>query len=207
MLSGTCSSCHRVTTLIEGPLTLGTPSPPARVPPGEPRGAPSAPLECAECGSPLTVAAQPDGSIEVSCSECETVSRFVPEDHRPSSSRGREPERDRRTPGRTRDEGPGRSRPCRQCGAPLTFTTDENGQLTGECRQCGNRFTLPPRKPGFSRGQGSQGRFAPRGPPRYRRGPGGWQRERYPSSRREFRPSEEEGTSDRRPRRRPRRRE
>ena len=50
-----------------------------------------------------------------------------------------------------------RSRPCRQCGAPLRFTTNEEGLLVGECEACGNRFTLPPRTEGGRR-EGGFGR-------------------------------------------------
>jgi hypothetical protein len=179
VLTGTCPDCQRVTTLVEGPLPMGTPAagegeelPSAAAPSPEPGGP-----ECAECGSPLSVAARPDGSLEVSCPECETVTTFVPEGRAPSAGPSFEERRDDRP--RRRDsgtpEGFRNARPCRQCGAPLTFTTDENGQLTGECSSCGNRFTLPPRRDaGGGGGDRGGGRYPPRGPPRYGRKPGGW---------------------------------
>jgi DNA-directed RNA polymerase subunit M/transcription elongation factor TFIIS len=166
VLTGTCGACHHVTTLLQGSVPLGTG---ATAEKGDDLAAPAAGapgLECSECGSALTVEAASDGTIEVTCPECETVARFVPEDHarasRPERSRG--PELPARG-GPPRGGAPN-ARPCRQCGAPLTFTTDENGQLTGECSSCGNRFTLPPRRDDF-RGGGRSG------PDRYRSRPPG----------------------------------
>ncbi|MGB6441766.1 MAG: hypothetical protein WBF81_00510, partial [Thermoplasmata archaeon] len=177
VLTGTCAGCQRVTTLVEGPLPLGTPVPGAgeETPSGEAGSGP----ECAECGSPLSVTARDDGMLEVSCAECETVTTFVPEGSAPPRAprdRGERMDRDDR-PRRRDDAGGGGSfnnaRPCRQCGAPLKFTTDAEGVLTGECTSCGNRFTLPPRRDGGS-GRGERGGYAPRGPPRYGRKPGGY---------------------------------
>jgi hypothetical protein len=210
VLTGTCGQCQRVTTLIEGPLPPGTPT---ASPPGsgdEAAGSaatPGAP-ECAECGSPLAVRVQRDGSLEVSCEECETTSRFVPEGAGEGPrGRGRE---DRRPPREPPGGGGPRARPCRQCGAPLTFTTDEDGQLVGECRACGNRFTLPPRRNDFGGRAERPGRFPPRGPSRYPRRPAGWsggEGRSYGGPRHDVRrrsDSDEDG-DDRRRRRRPRR--
>jgi DNA-directed RNA polymerase subunit M/transcription elongation factor TFIIS len=170
VLTGTCDSCHKVTTLLQGTVPLGTGVPSdAEAPEG---GAPATAegLECSECGSALTVEASADGSLEVRCAECETVARFVPEGAKSTSPDERPARREFRDRGDRPRGGAPNSRPCRQCGAPLTFTTDENGQLTGECSSCGNRFTLPPRRDNFS-GGGS------RGPPRYGgRSSGGYNR-------------------------------
>ncbi len=175
MLTGTCADCHRVTTLVEGPLPLGTPAPAE----GEeaPSGAVAPPVaggpECAECGSPLTVTARDYGMLEVACAECETTTTFIPEGSSPPRGPPRE-RSDRYERPRRRDnaggEGSPNARPCRQCGAPLKFTTDAEGVLTGECTSCGNRFTLPPRRDGgFGRGdRGGGDRYGSRGPPRYR---------------------------------------
>jgi len=212
VLTGTCGQCHRVTTLVEGPLPPGTPSPAGA---GSDEEAPTtaAPLggpECAECGSPLTVAVRPDGSLEVSCEECETTSRFVPEGARPPpGGHDRSDRPDRRRSRESGEDGSPRARPCRQCGAPLTFTTDDDGQLVGECRSCGNRFTLPPRRDDFG-GRGGGGRFPSRGPPRYGRRPGGWsggEGRRYGGTRRPpgRAPEGSDDSDDRRRRRRPRR--
>jgi uncharacterized membrane protein YgcG len=182
VLTGTCAGCQRVTTLIEGPLPLGTAVPGAgEETPSEGAVAGEGP-ECAECGSPLTVAAREDGMLEVSCAECETVTTFVPEGSSPpraprdreerSPSRGDRPRR-REESSSSGDAGFSNARPCRQCGAPLKFTTDAEGVLTGECSSCGNRFTLPPRRDSGS-GRGDRGGYSSRGPPRYGRKPGGW---------------------------------
>jgi len=184
VLTGTCDSCHKVTTLLQGTVPLGTGAPTDAARSEDAVAATAEGLECSECGSTLTVEASTDGSLEVRCAECETVARFVPES---AKSEGRE-ERDDRPPRREfRDRGADRprggapnSRPCRQCGAPLTFTTDENGQLTGECSSCGNRFTLPPRRDNFSGGGGRSGpsRYGGRSSGGYNRGGGsggrGW---------------------------------
>jgi hypothetical protein len=178
VLTGTCAGCQRVTTLIEGPLPLGTavPGDGEEVPSdgGIAGGGP----ECAECGSPLTVSARDDGMLEVACSECETTTTFVPQGTPPPRApreRDDRPSRDDRPRRRDDDSGGGMSnaRPCRQCGAPLKFTTDDEGVLTGECSSCGNRFTLPPRRDSGA-GRGDRGGYSPRGPPRYGRKPGGW---------------------------------
>lgn len=220
MLTGTCPECHRVTTLVEGTLPIGTAAPGA----GDARAAgdtaasPTPGPECADCGGILTVTARDDGKLQVACAECETTTTFIPEG---SESPRRPPERSERygRPGRREEPegGAPRSRPCRQCGAPLSFTTDENGNLTGECAACGNRFTLPPRRDGPSnRDRGPGGRYPSRGPPRYGRSPGGWSRgpprggrPRYGGSgggyRRRDSASGREDEDDDRPRRRPRR--
>ncbi len=149
---GTCGSCHHEFTLVEGAAL----SAPARaVPVGEsaeagatepPEGTP----ECADCGAPLAFRALSDGGLEARCDSCDTTAVYVvraarEEGRAPRGPRGREPE------GRE----PPRSRPCRQCGAPLRFTTNEEGSLVGECEACGNRFVLPPR----SDSGGGGGRF------------------------------------------------
>src|SRR5580658_4425281 len=177
VLTGTCAGCQRVTTLVEGPLPLGTPVPgDGEEVPSEAAGMAGGP-ECAECGSPLTISASDDGMLEVACAECETTTKFVPEGSaapRPPREREERGGRDDR-PRRRDDAGGGgfaNARPCRQCGAPLKFTTDDEGVLTGECSSCGNRFTLPPRRDSGA-GRGERGGYARRGPPRYGRKPGG----------------------------------
>jgi hypothetical protein len=225
VLTGTCADCHRVTTLVEGPLPIGTPNPAAGEAvraPETPSATPGAP-ECAECGSPLAISARDDGTLEVSCTECETTTTFVPEgtgSPRAPRERRESYERPRRREG-VGGEAPPNARPCRQCGAPLRFTTDAEGVLTGECSSCGNRFTLPPRRDsGFGRGgRAGGGRYGSRGPPRYGRRPGGWSdaggaggRPRYGGGgggyRRRERSSEESSSDDdSRRRRRPRREE
>ena len=227
MLTGTCADCHRVTTLVEGPLPMGTPVASAgeEAPAGAAVPTAAEGPECAECGSILAITARDDGMLEVACAECETTTTFVPEGSAPPrapaerSDRYERPERPRRRDD-SGGEGMSNARPCRQCGAPLKFTTDAEGVLTGECTSCGNRFTLPPRRDGAP-GRGDRGggdRYSSRGPPRYGRKPGGWSgggggsggRPRYGGSSGGYRRREEsrdEGSSDGddRRKRRPRR--
>ena len=201
--TGTCGACSHAFTFVAGSALAPTPS--AETPPAAPaaievEGGP----ECAECGTPLAFRAGEDGAIEAYCEECDTSLRFVPEgSEEPEAPAPRE--RGRRF--ERRDEGPGegpRGRPCRQCGAPLRFSTNDEGLLVGECSSCGNRFTLPPRdrvgggRPGYD-ARGGGGRFPPRGGPgRFRGRPEG----RGPPSRRFSGPPERDG--ERRKRRRTR---
>ena len=217
VLTGTCADCHRVTTLVEGPLPPGTAVPAsdegtAPASGGAPAG--SGP-ECAECGSTLTVSARDDGTLEVSCEECETKTTFVPEGSAPSRAprdRGERYDRPRRRES-FGGEGASNARPCRQCGAPLKFTTDEEGVLTGECTACGNRFTLPPRRDSGYGGRDRRGGggYPSRGPARYGRDSGGWSggRPKYGASsggyRRRERSSDDRASDDYRRRKRPRR--
>ena len=93
--------------------------------------------------------------------------------------------------GPMRSAGP-RARPCRECGAPLRFSTGPDGAISGECDACGNKFTLPPKREGFrggSRGppfrnRGYSTSFRGRRDPAFRRGPGAARR---PDERRRFR--------------------
>ncbi len=161
--TGTCGACHHEFTLVAGaalPIPEGAAVGgviPSAAAPEPPEGGP----ECADCGGPLLFRARSDGSLEARCDECETTAIYVVRGA-PSEERT---ERRPRAPSFDRDAGGGlpRGRPCRQCGAPLRFTTNDEGSLVGECDACGNRFTLPPRSD------------SPRGPPRYGGGgrPGG----------------------------------
>lgn len=143
--TGTCPSCAKAFAFVEG-STLSDHLPA----PGESSGATlvGAPVEvaedapeCDECGSALAFRTGRNGAILGVCSECETTTVY-----RPASESATE-ERERRAP-RAEFQGPGgpRSRPCRKCGAPLRFSTTDDGLLVGECDACGNRFTLPPRE-------------------------------------------------------------
>jgi DNA-directed RNA polymerase subunit M/transcription elongation factor TFIIS len=175
VLTGTCDACHKVTTLLQGTVPLGTGAPTDDS--ASEGGAPATAegLECSECGSALTVEASSDGSLEVRCAECETVARFVPEGAKMDNREERPVRREFRARNDRPRGGAPNSRPCRQCGAPLTFTTDENGQLTGECSSCGNRFTLPPRRDNFSGGgRGGPSRYGGRSSGGFNRGGRGW---------------------------------
>lgn len=155
--TGTCPSCAKEFALLEGSEVASRmaplPAEPGRTPAeGEEGETESAgePLECEECGSPLSVRAGRAGTLEVSCPDCETVTVYAAK----QGSRG--PERQEGTRGRYEPSAP-RVRPCRQCGAPLRFSTTEDGGVVGECDSCGNRFTLPPRRGGEG-GRGLRGR-------------------------------------------------
>jgi len=170
--TGTCPSCAKEFAFVEGSTVSRLA--PSGSDTAEPSEESSAALErtaggpeCETCGAPLAFREGSGGSLEVVCADCETTTIFVPQ-----RAAGR-PERFRERAPRSDDSGPPRGRPCRKCGAPLRFSTGEDGNLVGECESCGNRFTLPPRD-GVSR-DGPRGR---KGPPRYgrrdfRSGPGG----------------------------------
>jgi len=169
--TGVCPSCAKEFAFVEGTTVssrLG--SPPKTTGGGEAEGgtegasgAAEGP-ECADCGSPLAFREGPDGSLEVSCDECETMTVFVPKpEHRREA-----PERRRQFP----EEAP-RGRPCRRCGNPLRFSTGEDGHLVGECDSCGNRFTLPPRSDRGGPGRGGYDRPQRYGRRDFRSKPGG----------------------------------
>jgi len=170
--TGVCPSCAKEFAFVEGTTVssrLG--SPPATTPSGEEPGEDAAETakaaegpDCADCGSPLSFHEGPNGSLEVACEECETMTVFVP---KPEHPRGAREERPRFT-----EEGP-RGRPCRRCGNPLRFSTGEDGLLVGECDSCGNRFTLPPRADRGPPGRGGYNRPQRYGRREFRSGPGG----------------------------------
>jgi len=117
---------------------------------------------CAGCGGVFTVitglsgtlapgaVAEPDGS---------TATTVAENGDRPEPMRARRPDGPRWS---NRDDSRGpprdapRSRPCRECGGQLTFSTGPDGAIVGECASCGNRFSLPPRRDG-DRGSGYGG--------------------------------------------------
>ena len=160
--TGTCPSCAKEFAFVEGSTVssrLGAPpsgfAPPSKEGPAVSEGVEGGP-ECEECGSLLSFREGSGGSIEAICADCETTTAYVPK------REAARPERERERPERFDGEAP-RGRPCRKCGAPLRFSTGDDGRLVGECEACGNRFTLPPRSDSGGRGWGD------RGGPRYRR--------------------------------------
>ncbi len=170
--TGTCPSCAKEFAFVEGSaVSRLAPSGRGVAGTGEDdsavvAGATGGP-ECETCGAPLAIRERSGGSLEVVCADCETTTIFVPQRVAGRSERRRE-----RGP-RFDDSGPPRGRPCRKCGAPLRFSTDESGQLVGECESCGNRFTLPPRADGGGdrpRGRGGSGGYGRR---EFRPGSGG----------------------------------
>lgn len=219
---GTCGACGGTFTIVEPSTVTNEPGPspepgePGVVPGREagetsqaPRGGPLPGPPCRHCGTPLVLRSWTADWAKAACPACGATVEYGTEPlprvpRRPTvggfAGRGRE----RRFPAP-------RGRPCRECGGPLTFSTDAAGVVTGACASCGNRFTLPPRPrqarqgpPGrtgrFSRGysqrfQRPNGRFGDdedrpsrRGPPRRtfrrRRGTEGDEETGFPGRRR-----------------------
>ncbi len=190
LLTGTCGACHHEFTIVGGHVDWkrggGAGSPEESDVSAAPKGVqiPGGPA-CPDCGAPTVLRVTSGRSIESKCSDCQSTMTFVLSDGaRPPPSGRDAPDRPWRDEGARR--APSAGRPCRQCGAPLTFTTGDDGLLTGECSQCGNRFTLPARRdsagprgdrPQFGRGRPSGysgGRRFTRGsgsgrPPRFER--------------------------------------
>ena len=191
--AGTCPSCAKEVAYVEGTtLSEHLPEPSERsdaTPVGAPVRVAAEGPACEECGASLEFRTGRGGRLLAVCTDCEATTVYRAE-------RGSETEevQGRSTPsaGRGTAEGP-RGRPCRKCGAPLRFTTDEEGLLVGECDSCGNRFTLPAR-PRSDRGRDYRER------PRY-----GGRGSRRPSAGRPF--YRDRRTSGYRPNRRDERRE
>lgn len=183
VLRGTCSSCGGTFMILEGTAGSEAPAGPsgaAGAPEAEGRTAtpPVGPtVTCNSCGENMALRATSPSSLEATCAGCGEIVRYVVARARrwegeEGPSRGERPMR-RGAPG---PGGPSAARPCRECGGPLSFTTDEDGTVTGQCASCGNRFTLPARREGGRGPPGPRGGFrgGPRGRPGgFRAGPGG----------------------------------
>ena len=170
---------------------------------------------CAGCGGVFTVITGLSGTLAPGATpepNGDSATVAAPDGDRPEPMRARRPDGPRWT---NRDDSRGpprdapRSRPCRECGGQLTFSTGPDGAIVGECASCGNRFSLPPRRDGDRGGYGGGGYggrsysgrrpgFRPGGggrPPWGRSGGGGGR----PFNRR---PRSDGDEGDRRPRRR-----
>ncbi|MCI4330462.1 MAG: hypothetical protein L3K19_01255 [Thermoplasmata archaeon] len=203
MQTGTCSGCqHTILILSAGgpPLVAEAPAVSAE----EGSMPPSIEVKCPECGSATELSLKGRGAISAECDVCDRTFVFklqrtgAPEEvtEREERPAFRARPRDDDRGGDRRGGGAERARPCRECGGPLRFETNEDGGVTGICDSCGNRFTLPRRSPDGGRGE----RGGSRGFSSYGRGrPGGFRSSGRPPSR--------GGFSDRRgpPRRRERR--
>lgn len=207
--AGTCPSCQKAFAFVEGATLSEHLGPEAEEGEATPVGVPlrvseNAP-ECEDCGSPLTFRSGRGGTVLADCTECETTTVYRLES---GATEARETERRRPSGEGLPERGGPRGRPCRKCGAPLRFSTGEDGLLVGECESCGNRFTLPPRGGGGRGGYGGQGRSpygsrdfrASRGgrPPFRDRGPGGSRPFRRRDRRARPRDDEDEGRRRRR---------
>jgi hypothetical protein len=180
-LTGTCEGCGQSVRIFEeGPAPPAGPAPPTGEADSSGKDSPgslpdSSGVACEECGTDLRMSPADEGGLEAFCSECKTTLTYVlrPEESTPTSYDSRPARREFREGG-GEDRG-SRARPCRQCGAPLRFTTGEDGSISGECASCGNRFTLPRRRDSDGgRGEWRGRQFGPgrgRGPARR---PGEW---------------------------------
>jgi hypothetical protein len=215
-MEGSCPGCGHTFTVLERSVAGPSTGPGEETPTGaeagaaEPQGWAGPRMTCDSCDGVLSFRSAGVG-LQAVCSGCGKVSVYVPRAEGAPERLGRResmrpPERETRG-----GFGPSRARPCRECGGPLRFTTEDDGTITGECASCGNRFTLPPRRdgPGGPRGA-PRGRFGSRPPGRFDRGPprrpyGAARpgRDRFP--RRDRRDGDDAEADDDRPRRRPRR--
>jgi hypothetical protein len=208
ILLGHCDACGESLTLLSGSPAIIDPNAPVveATPHGRKHGGKTAPeaapsIECPSCDGPLSVRWNPDNNLETTCPSCNLTVTYMAEGspgfrppmvEAPRARQWRGGDRtasDRGAPPAERT-----ARPCRQCGAPLRFSTSPDGTVQGECTACGNRFSMaprpdgprggggrggprsfggPPRRGGFGGGRGfSRGgppgarRFSPRGPPR-----------------------------------------
>lgn len=198
VLQGSCVGCGRAFTIVqEAPSPVGdhaatdtslsqaTSEEGARPSPSEPPELRVPGPACAVCGATLTLTAKSGTSFEARCHSCSTTLTYVLATGPVSGPFRRGPPREDRPTFRTP-----RARPCRECGGPLSFSTDDDGNVTGECASCGNRFTLPPRRgPAAERaGRGYRGGRDRSFSPRFRR-PGRWPRQAEGSRPRQFEPS------------------
>lgn len=161
--TGTCPSCTKEFAFVQGTtVSARFASPPSGSAVEADASAVVAPRvaggpECEDCGSPLAFREGKAGSLLAVCDDCGTTNVYVPQREAPRLERT--PERPQRAERPERfGDGPPRGRPCRKCGAPLNFTTGDDGMLVGECGSCGNRFVLPPRTDGGREGGGDRGR-------------------------------------------------
>jgi hypothetical protein len=183
LMSGTCSDCGRPLLMIQEVAILeGGNEGPGEGEIGAGRGitTPAADgPQCGKCHAPLGFRATDTGGIESVCSSCGATLTYLPAGSEREEPRFRPADRDRRPPGRGGDRefvSAPATRPCRECGGALRFSTNPDGTVTGECSSCGNRFNLPPRSDSRGRGGGGFGGD--------RRGGGGYR----PGGRREWTP-------------------
>ncbi len=194
---GTCGACGGTFTIVQPEAVVGQPTPTPQS--GELGGAPGRAREgggtapqttalpgppCRNCGTALALRRWTRDTAEAVCPSCgESVAYRT---GYPSRGPPREGFGGR---DRARPFPAPRGRPCRECGGPLTFSTDAAGVVTGTCAKCGNRFTLPPRSRDRREGPGGRPERFSRGfPSRYRRVPDRSEEDEERSDRRRGRP-------------------
>ena len=142
VLHGDCSGCGHAFTILEGLPAI----PDARIAAtgaAEESSAPAGPA-CSSCGESMVIRAASDTTLDAVCSGCGShfsysLATAPVERGAPRRPRRFEPITEERG-GFDRERPP--SRPCRECGGALQFSTGPDGMVTGECAQCGNRFTF-----------------------------------------------------------------
>lgn len=160
ILLGTCPDCSHAFTLVEGTATPSSrtgPTPGPEASSGEAGDRPT----CDACGSSLSFRESDEGRIESVCPGCHATARYVLASDRTDTEGG--PGSPRRYSGGPSRFDSSRTRPCRECGGPLTFTSLPDGTVEGRCGSCGNRFTLPARREGGGFGRGGRGVGRPGG--------------------------------------------
>ncbi|MFZ0698577.1 MAG: hypothetical protein WAN74_00030 [Thermoplasmata archaeon] len=174
VLTGSCTDCGHAFTILQGSSADAPNLPPrgARVAlrPDTEEGSEVGGdrPKCEDCGSTLSFRASPSGGVEGICPGCQSKFGYTPAGAEMESAPRMRPPRGRPSPGRDSDFEAPRTRPCRECGGPLRFSTNPDGTVAGECGSCGNKFTLPPRRDDEGgRGERGGGRpfnrnFAPR---------------------------------------------
>jgi hypothetical protein len=207
VLTGSCGQCGLVLTVVQdAPGTAVAPPSSGAAAAATPRTGSEPP--CPSCSAPLTLRGDGSGGIDGTCEACGASVSFVPAGAPPRGERTRPGtfERGERPTGRAPD-GPNRARPCRECGGPLSFTTNPDGTVAAECASCGNRFVLPPRREYGDRRAGGSGprRFDRGGPPRFGGPRGVRPYDRRPPRRFPARRDRDDDDEEERPRRRPRR--
>lgn len=160
MMSGTCPDCGRPMLVIQEITPLAGGEAPSEgetvVAQGLSPPAPDGPA-CEKCHAPLGFRTTDASGVEAVCRSCGTVVAYVRAGADDEDGFARPNDRSRRPPPRPRDREFGSApptRPCRECGGALRFSTNPDGTVAGECTSCGNRFSLPPRSEGRGRSGG-----------------------------------------------------
>lgn len=152
VLTGNCTDCGHAFTILQsaGGETSNLPARGSRVAhapePEEGSDIGGDRPRCEDCGSTLTFRITEGRGVEGICPGCQSKFGFAPTGEGAGSGPPTRAPRGRPSAGRDSDFDSPRTRPCRECGGPLRFSTNPDGTVAGECSSCGNKFTLPPRR-------------------------------------------------------------